>query len=236
MKIELGPEQPFTIERAEEISQKIKEVIALIDSGEVLGEDFKNKLEELKNGLLELSRHRVIRGDVINKINLLKQYENLLKSQPKKKEKLKLEKQIKSLLKELKESLSHVLEVLEKVFLGNLRNFLLNLHLAKSAFEDPEVWKFVPEDSPKKDILRYICQTIERVLGEFPKYEDIETKESREFSNFDEFLDYLIERIEEALKALEGIEGIENKANIMERLETNLTKLTLLKAGKVDKK
>jgi hypothetical protein len=40
MKIELGPEKPFTIERAEEISQKIKEVISLIDSGNVLGEDF----------------------------------------------------------------------------------------------------------------------------------------------------------------------------------------------------
>jgi uncharacterized coiled-coil DUF342 family protein len=48
MKIELGPEQPFTIERAEEISQKIKEVLALIDSGKVLGKDFKNKLQGLK--------------------------------------------------------------------------------------------------------------------------------------------------------------------------------------------
>jgi hypothetical protein len=92
-----------------------------------------------------------------------------------------------------------------------LRNFLLNLHLAESALEDPEVWKFVPEDSPEKDILLYIYQTIERVLREFPKYEDIETKESLKFSNFDNFLDYLIERIIEALKALEGVEGIKNK-------------------------
>ncbi len=88
MKLESGPEKFFTIERAEEIRQKIKEVIALIDSGDVLGEDFINKLEELKNGLLELSRHRVIRREVITKIGILKnlliQYKNLLNSQPKK--------------------------------------------------------------------------------------------------------------------------------------------------------
>jgi hypothetical protein len=47
-------------------------------------------------------------------------------------------------LEELKTGLSHILEVLERVFLDNLKNFLLNLHLAKSALEDPEV-KFSAE-------------------------------------------------------------------------------------------
>jgi hypothetical protein len=123
MKLESGPEKSFTIERAEEIRQKIKEVIALIDSRKVLGEDFINKLEELKNGLLELLRHHIIRREVITNIdiiiNLLKQYENLLKSEPKKKEKLKLEnlkKQINSSLEELKVQLSNILEVLERIF------------------------------------------------------------------------------------------------------------------------
>jgi hypothetical protein len=40
MKLESEPEKPFTRERAEEISQKIEEVIALIKSGNVLGKDF----------------------------------------------------------------------------------------------------------------------------------------------------------------------------------------------------
>jgi hypothetical protein len=247
MKIELGPEKPFTIERAEETKRKIKEVIALIDSGGVLGKDFRNKLEELKNSLLELLKHHVIRREIITKIeileNLLIQYENFLNLQPKKKEEKRrlenLQEQINSLLEELKTGLSHVLEVLERVFLDNLKNFILNLHLAESALEDPEVWKFVPEDSPEKDILLYIYQTIERVLREFPKYEDIETKESLKFSNFDNFLDYLIERIIEALKALEGVEGIKNKEKKLEislTLYARLLELILLKNRGVDKR
>jgi predicted nucleotidyltransferase len=160
---------------------------------------------------------------IITKIETPEQYQNL--------------QQIYSLLQELKEWLSNILD--------NLRNFLLNLHLAKSAFEDPEVWKFVPEDSPEKDILRYICETIERVLkkfsklGEFPKYEDIETKESRKFSNFNEFLDYLIKRIIEALEALEGVEGIKNKEKKLEislTLYARLLELILLKTRRVDKR
>ena len=234
MKLESGPEKPFTIERAEEISQKIKEVISLIDSGDILGEDFKNKLQGLKGDLSELVTHHIIRREIITKIdiiiNLLKQYNNLLKSQQEKKLE-NLKNQINSLLEELKTGLSHVLEVLESVFLDNLRNFLLNLHLAESALENTK--KF---SEKKLTILDGVKQSISRILKNFPKYEDIETKESREFSNFNEFLDYLIKRINEALKALEGVKAIKNKANIRGRLEIVLTKLTLLKARRVDKK
>jgi hypothetical protein len=220
MTLESGPKKPFTIERAEEIKQEIEEVIALIESGEVLDENFKSKLRRLKTSLSELVRHCIIRinmKEIITKIETPEQYQNL--------------QQIYSLLQELKEWLSNILD--------NLRNFLLNLHLAESALEDPEVWKFVPEDSPEKDILSYIYQTIERVLEEFPKYEDIETKESREFSNFDEFLDYLIERIIEALEALEGVEGIKNKEKKLEislTLYARLLELILLKTRRVDKR
>jgi hypothetical protein len=219
----------------------------LIDSGKVLGKDFINKLQGLKGDLSELVTHHIMRREIITKIeileNLLIQYENFLNLQPKKKEEKRrlenLQEQINSLLEELKTGLSHVLEVLERVFLDNLKNFILNLHLAESALEDPEVWKFVPEDSPEKDILLYIYQTIERVLREFPKYEDIETKESLKFSNFDNFLDYLIERIIEALKALEGVEGIKNKEKKLEislTLYARLLELILLKNRGVDKR
>jgi len=234
MKLESGPEKSFTRERAEEIRQKIKEVISLIDSGNVLGEDFINKLQGLKGDLSELVTHHIIRREIIIKIdiiiNLLKQYNNLLISQQEKKLE-NLKNQISSLLEELEKGLFHVLEVLERVFLDNLKNFLLNLHLAESALENTK--KF---SEKKLAILKGVKQSISRMLDSFPKYEDIETKESREFSNFDEFLDYLIERINEALEDLERVEGTENKANIRRRLETVLTKLTLLKAGKVDKK
>ncbi|MFZ8805998.1 MAG: hypothetical protein ACO2OW_00160 [Minisyncoccia bacterium] len=220
MKLESGPEKSFTIERAEEIRQEIEEVLALIDSGEVSDENFKSKLRRLKTCLSELARHHIIRikaKEIITKIETPEQYQNL--------------QQIYSLLQELKERLSNILD--------NLKNFLLNLNLAKSAFENPEVWEFVPEDSPEKHILLYICQTIERVLREFPKYEDIETKESREFSNFNEFLDYLIERIIEALKALEGLEGIKNKEKKLEislTLYARLLELILLRTRGVDKR
>jgi hypothetical protein len=234
MKLESGPEKSFTIERAEEIRQEIEEVIALIDSENVLSEDFINKLQGLKDGLSELVTYHIIRREIITKIdiiiNLLKQYNNLLKSQQEKKLK-NLKNQINSLLEELKIGLSHVLEVLEKVFLDNLKNFLLNLHLAESALENTK--KF---SKKKLTILDGVKQSISRILDNFPKYENIETKEPPEFSNFNEFLDYLIKRINEALKALEGIEGIEDKANIRTRLETVLTKLTLLKAGRAKKK
>jgi Mg2+ and Co2+ transporter CorA len=153
MKLESGPEKPFTIERAEEIRQEIEEVLALIKSGKVLGKDFEEKLKGLKKDLLELVRHHIIRREIITKIdiiiNLLKQYNNLLKSQQEKKLE-NLKNQINSLLEELKTGLSHILEVLERVFLDNLKNFLLNLHLAKSALEDPEVWKFSPRRFARK--------------------------------------------------------------------------------------
>jgi len=146
MKLESGPEKSFTIERAEEIRQEIEEVISLIDRGNVLGKDFINKLQGLKGNLSELVTHHIIRREIITKTkierleNFLIQYENFLRSQPKKREEKRrlenLQEQINSLLEELKTELSHVLEVLEKVFLDNLRNFLLNLHLAKSALEN----------------------------------------------------------------------------------------------------
>jgi len=244
MKIEPKPEKPFIIKRAEEIRQKIKEVLVLIDSGKVLGEDFRNKLQGLKSDLLELVTLHIISREVITKIgileNLLIQYENFLRSQPKKKEEKRrlenLQEQINSLLEELKKGLSHVLEVLENVFLANLKNFLLNLRLAKSALEDPEAKSFGAEYLLYVNILDEVNQTIDSVLREFPKYEDIETIRAGKFFSFDEFLNYLIERISEALKALKGIEGIEDKTNIMRKLETNITQLLLLKAGRVDKK
>ncbi len=139
-------------------------------------------------------------------------------------------------MEELKTGLSHVLEVLESVFLANLKNFLLNLHLAKSALEDPEAKSFGAEYLLYLNILDGVYQSIDSVLRKFPKYEDIETKRAGKFFSFDEFLDYLIERISDALEYLEDLEGIENKANIRRRLETNLTKLRLLKAGRVDKR
>jgi hypothetical protein len=211
MKLESGPEKSFTIERANEIRQEIEEVISLIDSGNVLSEDFINKLQGLKDDLSELVTYHIIRGEVITTIEMFEKSQ----TQP----------------KELEERLSAILEVLERVFLDNLRNFLLNLHLAESALENTK--KF---SKKKLTILDGVKQSISRILHNFPKYENIETKEPPEFSNFNEFLDYLIKRINEALKALEGIEGIEDKANIRTRLETVLTKLTLLKAGRVDKK
>ena len=217
MKIEPGPKKPFTIERAEEIKREIEEVIALIESGEVLDEDFKSKLRRLKTSLSELVRHRIIRikaKEIITKIETLEQYRNL--------------QQIYSLLQELKELLSNILD--------NVKNFLLNLHLARSAFEDPEAKSFGAKYLLYLNILNGVYQSIDSVLRKFPRYEDIETRRAGKFFSFDEFLDYLIERIIEALKALEGIEGIENKANIRRRLETVLTKLTLLKAGRVDKR
>jgi hypothetical protein len=140
--------------------------------------------------------------------------------------------------KELEERLSAILEVLERVFLANLKNFLLNLHLAKSALEDPEAKSFGAEYLLYVNILEEVYQTIDSVLRKFPKYEDIESGRAGNFSNFDEFLDYLIERINEALKALEGIEGIKNE----KKLEINLTlyarllELILLKTRRVDKK
>jgi len=203
----------------------------LINSGDVLGEDFKNKLEELKKGLLELSRHRVIRREIITNIdtiiNLLIQYNNLLNSQ-KEEEKLKLENlknQINSLSGELKVQLSNILKVLESVFLDNLRNFLLNLHLAKSALEDPEAKSFGAVYLLYLNILNGVYQSIDSVLRKFPRYEDIETRRAGKFFSFDEFLNYLIERISEALKALEALEGIEDKENIRRRLEKNLQDL-----------
>jgi hypothetical protein len=211
MKLESEPEKPFTRERAEEISQKIKEVLALIKSGNVLGKDFEEKLKGLKKDLSELVRHHIIRREVITTIEMFEKS--------------------RTQSKELEERLSAILEVLERVFLANLKNFLLNLHLAESALENTK--KF---SEKKLTILKGVKQSISRILNNFSKYEDIETKESREFSNFDEFLDYLIKRINEALEDLERVEGIKNKANIRKRLETVLTKLTLLKAGRVDKK
>jgi len=203
----------------------------LINSGDVLGEDFKNKLEELKKGLLELSRHRVIRREIITNIdtiiNLLIQYNNLLNSQ-KEEEKLKLENlknQINSLSGELKVQLSNILKVLESVFLDNLRNFLLNLHLAKSALEDTEAKSFGAVYLLYLNILNGVYQSIDSVLRKFPRYEDIETRRAGKFFSFDEFLNYLIERISEALKALEALEGIEDKENIRRRLEKNLQDL-----------
>ena len=203
----------------------------MINSGDVLGEDFKNKLEELKKGLLELSRHRVIRREIITNIdtiiNLLIQYNNLLNSQ-KEEEKLKLENlknQINSLSGELKVQLSNILKVLESVFLDNLRNFLLNLHLAKSALEDPEAKSFGAVYLLYLNILNGVYQSIDSVLRKFPRYEDIETRRAGKFFSFDEFLNYLIERISEALKALEALEGIEDKENIRRRLEKNLQDL-----------
>ena len=88
-------------------------------------------------------------------------------------------------------------------------------------------------------ILDGVKQSISRILDNFSKYEDIETKESRKFSNFDNFLDYLIERIIKALKALESIEGIKNEEEKLEislTLYTRLLELILLKTRKVDKK
>jgi ElaB/YqjD/DUF883 family membrane-anchored ribosome-binding protein len=206
-------------------------VLALINSGDVLGEDFKNKLEELKKGLLELPRHRVIRREIITNIdtiiNLLIQYNNLLNSK-KEEEKLKLENlknQINSLSGELKVQLSNILKVLESVFLDNLRNFLLNLHLAKSALEDPEAKSFGAVYLLYLNILNGVYQSIDSVLRKFPRYEDIETRRAGKFFSFDEFLNYLIERISEALKALEALEGIEDKENIRRRLEKNLQDL-----------
>jgi len=203
----------------------------LINSGDVLGEDFKNKLEELKKGLLELPRHRVIRREIITNIdtiiNLLIQYNNLLNSK-KEEEKLKLENlknQINSLSGELKVQLSNILKVLESVFLDNLRNFLLNLHLAKSALEDPEAKSFGAVYLLYLNILNGVYQSIDSVLRKFPRYEDIETRRAGKFFSFDEFLNYLIERISEALKALEALEGIEDKENIRRRLEKNLQDL-----------
>jgi hypothetical protein len=188
MKLESGPEKSFTIERAEEIRQEIEEVIALIDSGNVLSEDFINKLQGLKDDLSELVTYHIIRREIITKIdiiiNLLKQYNNLLKSQQEKNLE-NLKNQINSLLEELKIGLSHVLEVLEKVFLDNLKNFLLNLHLAESALEDPEAKSFGAEYLLYVNVLEEICQTINSVLNsvlrKFPRYEDIETRRAGNF-------------------------------------------------------
>jgi uncharacterized phage infection (PIP) family protein YhgE len=119
MKLESGPEKSFTIKRANEIRQEIEEVISLIDSGNVLGKDFINKLQGLKGDLSELVTYHIIRRENITKIdiiiNLLKQYNNLLKSQQEKKLE-NLKNQINSLLEELKTGLSNILKVLESVF------------------------------------------------------------------------------------------------------------------------
>jgi hypothetical protein len=195
MKLESRPEKPFTIERAEEIRQEIEEVLALIKSGKVLGKDFEEKLKGLKKDLLELVRHHIIRREVITTIEIFEKS--------------------RTQSKELEERLSYILEVLESVFLDNLKNFLLNLHLAKSALEDPEAKSFGAEYLLYLNILNGVYQSIDSVLRKFPE----------KFFSFDEFLNYLIERISEALKALEALEGIEDKENIRRRLEKNLQDL-----------
>jgi len=144
MKLESGPEKSFTRERAEEIRQKIKEVLALIKSGKVLGKDFEEKLQGLKGDLLELVRHHIIR-EAITTIEMFEKS--------------------RTQSKELEERLSYILKALESVFSDNLRNFLLNLHLAESALENTK--KF---SEKKLTILDGVKQSISRILDSFPKY------------------------------------------------------------------